>query len=493
MSNPANAVSNCLERNRSRVAIIDGDVTLTYGQLFDYARDVARYMTRSQSPEGSMTAILCTRYSMAVTVLLGCVLAGHPYLPLAPGTPAAMVLRQMRNAGARSLVTDDDLPLGLASAVSHSTHPEGTLGFHTLMQPAASPSTSNAASSPQWVYALYTSGSSGNPKCVPHDWHDICSMVTSYSDAIGLHPDDRVASFASFGHDAAVVDVFSTLLNGATLIPANSRSPLTLLRSARRMITLGATVWHCVPTVLDLLADHLPSSSMNDRKVILGGEPVRCATLKRIWSQSPKTQFFSLYGQTECSVISGSWIASDTSDTSTLGLPLDGVQWCARSDIPGASRLWVSSPASATHRIIDGRFIRIHASGQWYDTGDLVETKGDSFVFVGRNDQVVNVAGYRVDLLEIERYVNQVPGVLDAVVVARPGSDGTTSIGCVLHSDRDDVPITEINSFLELHLPRRHLLTDVLCLDHSLPQTLSGKRDRRGASALLSARPIGHL
>lgn len=492
MNSPANAILSSLEHNRSRTAIIDGDTTLTYGQLLERAQEVAEHMTQSCKSEHSMIAVLCDRYSLAVTVIIGCILSGRPYLPLAPDTPAAMVVRQMSNAGSHFLVADK-LPVGLGSLVSPSTSPEGALGFYTLMQPTASASSSNDALSSQWVYALYTSGSSGNPKCVPHDWHDIECMVASYSHAIGLNSDDRIASFASIGHDAAVVDVFSTLLHGATLMPANPRSPLTLLSSARRMITLGATIWHCVPTVLDLLASHLPPASMNEVKVVLGGEAVRLTALKHIWNLSPDAQFYSLYGQTECSVISGSWITRDTSDTISLGHPLDGVEWRTSSGPPGASRLWISSPAAATHRIIEGRFVRTHARCQWHDTGDLVELKGDSFVFVGRDDQVINVAGHRVDLLEIEKYVNQIDGVLDAVAVARPASDGTTSIGCVLHSDRGNISIADINSFLDLHLPRRHLLTEVLCLDHPLPQTLSGKRDRRSASALLPAGPVGHL
>lgn len=293
--------------------------------------------------------------------------------------------------------------------------------------------------------------------------------------------------FASLGHDAAVVDIYSCLLRGASIVRMDVGSPWALRSAVRRMLNMEATMWHSVPTVLDLVVDQIPVGSMNGVRVVLGGESVRLATLERLWKDSPGAEVYGLYGQTECSVISGSWLRSGTDISGLLGVPMEGVEWQAvKKCDEEAANLWVRSPSAATHRIVGGEPVRWRRSDEWYDTGDLVEATEEGLRFVGRSDQVVNIAGHRIDLLEIERYVNSIPGVLDSVVASCDVADGRTGIGCVVYSDRGEIPLAEINVYLSEFLPARQLLSASVSIDSPLPRTSSGKRDRRKAVALLS-------
>ena len=52
----------------------------------------------------------------------------------------------------------------------------------------------------------------------------------------------------------------------------------------------------------------------------------------------------------------------------------------------------------------------------WFDTQDLVETKGEFIRFLGRRSEVVNVGGQKVYPAEVENVLLQMPNVGDATV-----------------------------------------------------------------------------
>ena len=71
------------------------------------------------------------------------------------------------------------------------------------------------------AYILYTSGSTGEPKGVVQSHRNVLHHVRTYVDALGITPADRLSLLASYSFDAAVMDIFGALLNGATLCIGN--------------------------------------------------------------------------------------------------------------------------------------------------------------------------------------------------------------------------------------------------------------------------------
>jgi 3-hydroxymyristoyl/3-hydroxydecanoyl-(acyl carrier protein) dehydratase len=117
---------------------------------------------------------------------------------------------------------------------------------------------------------------------------------------------------------------------------------------------------------------------------------------------------------------------------------------------------------------------------------DRVELRPDgTFVHVGRIDDVIKVAGKRLALVELERRLLGLPGVLDAAVVAEPASGGRDHRvrAAVVAPSRDP---DELRAMLEewfdpVTLPRR--ITSV----PALPREPSGKLARARVIELLDA------
>src|SRR3989449_10591212 len=90
----------------------------------------------------------------------------------------------------------------------------------------------NAASEDAWVravspddpaYLLYTSGSTGRPKGVLQNHRNILHFIRAYATNLSLSANDRLSLISSYSVDAAVMDIFGALLNGATLCPIDLR------------------------------------------------------------------------------------------------------------------------------------------------------------------------------------------------------------------------------------------------------------------------------
>ena len=75
-------------------------------------------------------------------------------------------------------------------------------------------------------------------------------------------------------------------------------------------------------------------------------------------------------------------------------------------------------------RISDKNELLIHRSllagfsltNDWYNTHDLVEVKNDKLRFLSRKTDLINVGGYKVNPLEVEAMIQEIPGVIDCVV-----------------------------------------------------------------------------
>jgi len=139
----------------------------------------------------------------------------------------------------------------------------------------------------------------------------------------------------------------------------------------------------------------------------------------------------------------------------------------------------LNRPELTAERFLPDRFAE-EPGGRMYRTGDLVRWLADGTLdFVGRRDQQVKIRGFRVELGEIERVLEDYPGVDKAVVEARElAGAGKAIVAYWKANEGGRVVREELARFVRARLPAFMIPSAWVELSE-LPLTSSGKVDRR--------------
>lgn len=302
------------------------------------------------------------------------------------------------------------------------------------------------------AYVLPTSGTTGVPKLVRITHANLAAFLAGARQVYGWNSRDTVAHSASLLSDISVEEIFLAALVGARIVCLGSdalKDPDIMVKELHReSVTVAdwpTTFWHSL-TADDQMMHKLNSSSL--RLVVIGGEAVNASALHAWQRAVPRVGVLSTYGPTEGTVVATavplhgpqpypSTTVERATQPGSVGHPLlrDSVAiafgeivLCGRAVSPGY--LAHNSPA---FRVDAGC---VSSRMPTYATRDRVRqhsTTGD-WVFAGRSDATVKVAGQRVDLFELYKEAESVPAVRDIFACVDQGKllvwvqlNGTTS------------------------------------------------------------------
>ncbi|HSK76523.1 MAG TPA: amino acid adenylation domain-containing protein, partial [Thermoanaerobaculia bacterium] len=453
------------ERPDAPAAVDAAGRALTYGELGERSGRLAGFLRSLGVGQESIVAVRMERSADLLVAQLAVLKAGAAYLSLDPAHPADRLAFMLEETAAQVVLTERTLDRDREEIARCAPLPPQRVEPDHL------------------AYVLYTSGSTGRPKGVQIPHRGLLNLVRWDLRANGTGPGDHRTQVASLGFDASVYEIWSCLASGATLHLPAEELRLDPPRLAAWMAERGVTV-SFLPTPLAeaLLASGGPRIPTL-RRLLVGGDRLRL-------QPEPGCGFalINLYGPAEASVVTTA--APDSS--LALGRPLDGlrVHLLDRSLQPVppgvAGELWVGGPALARGYLGDpGRTAERFLPDPWgagerlYRTGDLCRFRRDGEIeFLGRADHQVKIRGQRIELGEIEAVLLDLPGVREAVVVARDGQLAAYVVG--------DAAIDELRSSLRERLPAAMVPSAFVPLA-ALPLTPNGKVDRK---ALPSPAPV---
>ncbi|RUL68409.1 non-ribosomal peptide synthetase, partial [Dyella choica] len=148
----------------------------------------------------------------------------------------------------------------------------------------------------------------------------------------------------------------------------------------------------------------------------------------------------------------------------------------------GLARGYLYRPALSAARFVADPFGA--PGGRLYRTGDVVRWLPDGQLdYIGRADQQVKIRGFRIELGEIEACLMRQPGVAQAAVIARAGTDGEKQlVGYVVPAQGVTFDPLALRRSLSEHLPDYMLPAALVALE-GLPLTLNGKLDHKALPA----------
>jgi long-chain acyl-CoA synthetase len=273
---------------------------------------------------------------------------------------------------------------------------------------------------------MFSSGSTGKSKRVTRTQEQLVLECDALRERLELGAQDRILCTVPLFHAHGFCNaMLAALLNGGALIlPEGEFNPRA---TAKLLCDQAVTVYPAVPFLLQLLTETQFDAALDLsalRWAISAGVALPQTVAEQFSSRFGKP-VHQLYGTTETGVIAVQ--APAVTKPESVGQPLAGTQIVIRDEQGAAlpvgqqGEVWVSA-ASAT-KAYDGlpEMTARCFDGNWFGTGDLgyLDQDGDLFI-TGRTKLVINVAGLKVDPLEIEAVLKLHPAVADVVVLGVP-------------------------------------------------------------------------
>ncbi|MFD3827400.1 condensation domain-containing protein, partial [Streptomyces sp. NPDC058625] len=278
----------------------DGGVR-TYRELDERAaRLAARLMSLGTGPEDRV-ALLMERSPEVVTAILGVLKAGAAYVPLAPDLPRTRLDEMLRQTGASVVVTDEThrgTAPGLLPRAAHflAVTDDDPRQDPAVVPPVVRPHPDNAA------YVMFTSGSTGEPKGVTATHRGVVGLAADrHWTRTATDRPIRTLLHSPYGFDPSTCELWTPLLNGGEVVVAPPGEP-DVAAIARAVREHEVTLLLLTAGLFRVVAEEDPGCLVGVREVMVGGDVVTAATVRRVLEHCPDTVITDAYGPTEITV-----------------------------------------------------------------------------------------------------------------------------------------------------------------------------------------------
>lgn len=495
------------ERTPEAVAVVDGELSVSYQELDERSGRVASVLRGHGAGPETVVAVALPRSANLVTALLAVAKAGAACLPIDPALPAERTRTLLAESSARLLLTDAaraqaaSANLGVPVIVFEDAVVSATAASVVADQPASDgPELASVVTDQDSLFAVLQSSDSAAPVALTRR-----NMRRLVADGLGgSGAQTTVLWHAPYAADALALEVWAPLLSGGQIIVASAGESeverLAELRAANGI----SRVWLPATSFSAIAADR-PESLAGLREVWIGGGRVPAAAVQRAQEACPELTIVAAYGPAETAGYAASdrltaqspayyagAIGRPAQDTAVyvLGPGLAPVPVGVAGELyaagPGVARGYQGSPGLTAQRFVPCPFGR--PGGLMYRTGDRVRWTAEGRLdYLGRVQAPVAIHGTRVEPTEIEELIAEHPGVAQAVVLVHEDGAGKPRLAAYVARRRasggsdsggaDPVSGEQLRRFAAERLPDSLVPSAFAVLDR-LPVSVDGRVDR---------------
>lgn len=485
------------------VALISDNQRVSFGEL---ARRAGQVAIALRGHEAGPVGLFLPRSVEAFAAILGCLIAGIPWVPLDTTQPDKRLAQLVESAGCGTVLTlaalSGRLPAGLSVIVLDRHAPLWSVPAEMVAERAGV----------DLAYVLFTSGSTGVPKGVMGATKALMNRIDWMHEAYPFVHGEVACCKTSIGFVDSVWEMLGPLLAGVPTVII----PDEVVLDPEKLIALldqsGVTRIVLVPTLLRVLLDHAPD--LGERLPALAmwsvsGEILAPDLVRRFKLACPGRKLINLYGSSEVAadVLVHEVQDADIGGTVPIGKPiantqvyvLDRIGQPAPVGLPGVIHaggaclaLGYWSKPDLTAERFTANPIAGTPSPILFNTGDRGVYQADgSILYLGRNDNQVKLRGIRLELDEILGVLRSHATVKDAAVMVVGDADQRRLVAFVVGHQEQMAPVSsELRAFLQERLPSAAVPAKLLVVD-ALPLLPSGKVDQIALKSLADA-PTRH-
>ena len=465
----------------------------SFGELKALSDQLASYLRTFGVERGARVGIYRTQSLWTAVAHIAVWKLGAISIPLFKLFGEEALKSRLLDSGAKAVITDSegvdalfkiyqDLPdLKELMAVDDLSHPE-VENFEIADTSPDDP-----------AVLIYTSGTTGPPKGALHGRRILLGHLPGVEMSHDLFPqqNDVIWTPADWAWIGGLFDVLMPGLHHGVPVVASRMIKFNSKQCKDIIETAGITNIFFPPTALKMLKAE--SAEINGlRTVASGGEPLGSEMLK--WGKDAfGVTINEFYGQTECNMVVSSCGKLFPPKSGFMGKPVPGhevsvidetgQQTSHEGDIaikrgtPVMMLEYWNNPAATK-----AKFRMDKDGNEWLLTGDRGIMEGSDIHFIGRDDDVITSAGYRIGPGEIEDCLLTHPAIASAGVIGKPDEQRTEIVKAYVVLRDGQTPSTtllaELQNHVKTHLAKYEYPREIEFID-ALPMTVTGKIIRK--------------
>lgn len=446
-------ITNRLRGHADVPAIIRGERVTTYDSLLDQLSVVSAALDRAGIVAGERVVVIGDFGTVSTALLLDLIVRRAVIIPMTVTTAKRRVVLFGICAGQWCIEADEEVGIGslTITQLSCAAAPNST---HTLFAELVTRKVPGLV--------LFTSGSTGEPKAVVHDFSGLLEKFRVQGKSL------RTLNFLLFDHWGGLNTLLHTLTSGGLVACPLSRNPEHVcgLIEKYRLELLPAS-----PSFLNMMlvsGAYKKNDLSSLRLITYGAEPMPATTLSRLNRELKGVEFRQTYGLIELGVLRAKSAGNDSllvklgGDGYDLRVVNGMLEIKAKASMLG----YLNAPSPFTD---DG----------YFRTGDKVEQHGEFVRIIGRESEQINVGGEKVFPVEVETVLLECPLVVDAIVFGA-GHPLSGKVVCadvvrVVSDVEDSVLRTSIRKFCNERLESYKVPVKIRFVD----RPLTGDRQKR--------------
>ncbi|WP_136807593.1 non-ribosomal peptide synthetase [Desulfosediminicola flagellatus] len=465
-------------------AITDDKGSLTYLELAALSGRVAGFLRQqSNFSPGSCVAVMIDRSRWLPAALFGILQAGATYVPLDPLCPEQRAAAILKNCGCTIVLSLPDLYESLdwpsdILITDVTAIEEKYFLAESIPAPQGSP-----------AYIFYTSGSTGTPKGVAISSASVINFASWIGHYYEFDNSTRSTMIASPAFDASILELIPVLLSGGSIYCLKD----TFIDGEQLIVFYqkhDINMVYLPPVLCEEICKIHGGRLHPDFKILTGADVVR-------YVGDGSLRVFNNYGPTEGTVIATAVEVTgfDNEQPIPIGYPIDNTEIFirdhhGRKTAPGAiGELFIGGAGVAQgyvgrEDLTEERFIPhpLKEGDRVYRTGDRVRlAKKGGLDFLGRIDTQIQIRGFRIEPMEVEKSLCEHPMVRGAAVISRDEHGGEILVAFLIPESsqyEQRPPSKELRAFLRKVIPEYMIPTRFVWVEE-FPLTVSSKIDRK--------------
>ncbi|MBK1811310.1 non-ribosomal peptide synthetase [Clostridium sp. YIM B02505] len=472
------------ERDGKKIAVKCENISLTYELLLNKIQNCAVFLGEQGVGKNEIVLLYMDNSIDAIVMIYSILSIGAVYMPINTEIPFKKVCNISNWESVKMVLLDSQTACYKEHfpKTTHVINIADTESVTNVQFPELSDSDS--------ACCIMTSGSTGEPKGIILQYTGILNHLEYTRAILDVERGSTLCLSFNIGFVASIWQILLPISTGSMLILYKQSLIKSVYQFLKRVNEDKVLYVSLTPSFLNLYLDMIKYNNYKKvefealKAIILTGEALQPAVANKFYEEY-SLQLINAYGMSECSNSILYYLVPCHSNHEViyLGAPINNVKFevetvCENeSDSKASGEMCVSGICLAKECLELGqRKKRVFNEKGYFRTGDLVIKHENGIQYMGRNDNLVKVNGKRFQLEEVEKQLNQCPGIKrSAVIQIEMGSEKKALIGFFEADEK--ISIKSVMLELRRKLPIYMIPAKLLHVE-KVPSNANGKLSR---------------